>query len=73
VADGPLAGRADDVGRVLKEVGESFLNFQVVAKREAEQRAALARAADVMASIPYADSDITDLAGLLLLGEALWR
>ena len=28
--------------RVLREVGESFLNFQVVAKREAEQRAELA-------------------------------
>jgi anion-transporting ArsA/GET3 family ATPase len=73
VADGPLAQRADDVGRVLKEVGESFLNFQVVAAREAEQRAALAHAADVLATIPYAESDITDLAGLLGLGEALWR
>ena len=30
-------------GRVLREVGESFLNFQVVAKREAEIRAELQR------------------------------
>ena len=30
------------VARVLAEVGESFRNFQVVAKREAEQRAELA-------------------------------
>jgi anion-transporting ArsA/GET3 family ATPase len=73
VADGPLATRSDDVGRVLREVGESFLNFQVVAKREAEQRAELAGAADVLATVPYAESDITDLAGLLKLGESLWR
>jgi hypothetical protein len=61
------------VGRVLHEVGESFLNFQVVAKREAEQRAELAGAADVLATVPYADTDITDLTGLLMLGESLWR
>jgi hypothetical protein len=54
-------------------VGESFLNFQVVAKREAEQRAELAGAADVLATVPYADTDITDLTGLLMLGESLWR
>jgi anion-transporting ArsA/GET3 family ATPase len=63
----------DDVTRVLHEVGESFLNFQVVAKREAEQRAELAVSADVVASVPYADHDITDVAGLLELGRSLWR
>jgi anion-transporting ArsA/GET3 family ATPase len=61
------------VARVLAEVGESFLNFQVVATREAEQRAELAGVPDVVATVPYADHDITDLAGLLELGEALWR
>jgi anion-transporting ArsA/GET3 family ATPase len=67
------AGDADDVARVLHEVGESFLNFQVVATREAEQRAELAGAADVMAAVPYAEGDITDVAGLLALGQAFWR
>jgi hypothetical protein len=52
-------------------VGESFLNFQVVAAREADQRAELAAHADVVVSVPYADHDITDLAGLLELGESL--
>jgi anion-transporting ArsA/GET3 family ATPase len=66
-------GASDQVARVLAEVGESFLNFQVVATREAEQRAELAAASDVVATIPYADHDITDLAGLLELGEWLWR
>jgi anion-transporting ArsA/GET3 family ATPase len=70
-ADGADLGAPDQVARVLAEVGESFLNFQVVATREAEQRAELA--ADVVTTIPYADHDITDLAGLLELGEALWR
>jgi len=66
---------ADDaaVARVLGEVGESFLNFRVVATREAEQRAELAVGADVVATVPYADHDITDLAGLLELGASLWR
>jgi hypothetical protein len=61
------------VARVLAEVGESFLNFQVVAKREAEQRSELAAHADTVAIVPYADHDITDLRGLLELGESLWR
>jgi anion-transporting ArsA/GET3 family ATPase len=66
-------GERAQVARVLHEVGESFLNFQVVAKREAEQRAELAAVPDVVATVPYADHDITDLAGLLELGESLWR
>ena len=61
------------VARVLREVGESFLNYQVVAKREAEQRAELARSPDVVATVPYFDTDIYDLAGLLRLGEQIWR
>ncbi|MBX3312940.1 MAG: ArsA family ATPase [Actinobacteria bacterium] len=61
------------VGRVLETVGESFLNYQVVAKREAEQRASLSRSPDVVAAVPYFEADIHDLAGLLALGEQIWR
>jgi anion-transporting ArsA/GET3 family ATPase len=68
----PVEADAAAVARVLGEVGESFLNFQVVATREAEQRAELAAGADVMATVPYADHDITDLAGLLELGASLF-
>ena len=64
---------ADLLAQVLGEVGESFLNFQVVAKREAEMRAELSGAPDVVAAVPYFDHDIYDLAGLLGLGEKLWR
>ena len=66
-------GPPDQVARVLREVGESFRNFQVVAKREAEIRAELSAAPDVVATVPYFDHDITDLAGLLELGQQLWR
>jgi len=65
-------GPADDVARVLQEVGESFGNFEVVAKREAELRAELGPAADVVVSVPSFESDIYDLAGLVRLGRAVW-
>ncbi|MGI9119871.1 MAG: ArsA family ATPase [Acidimicrobiales bacterium] len=61
------------LAQVLRELGESFLNFQVVAKREAEQRAELAVSAEVVATVPSLDTDIFDLAGLVRLGEQLRR
>jgi anion-transporting ArsA/GET3 family ATPase len=66
-------GDRGDVDRVLRELGESFLNFQVVAKREAEQRAELRVGPELVVSVPYLDSDIYDIAGLLEVGDALWR
>lgn len=67
---------ADAVPRlshVLAQVGESFLDYQVVARREAEQRAELSSTPDVTVSIPYFDDDIHSLAGLLRLGERIFR
>jgi len=69
----PLDADVDDVERVLREIGESFFKFQVVAKREAETRAELAASPDVIATVPYFDSDIYDLAGLVRLGDQIWR
>jgi len=63
---------AEALARVLAEVGDSFRRFAVVAKREAEQRAELARVPDTVVRVPYLDRDITDLAGLLALARALW-
>ena len=60
------------VAPVLVEIAESFLRFQVVAQREAEQQAELSVAPDVVATIPYFETDIFDLAGLLRLGEEIW-
>jgi anion-transporting ArsA/GET3 family ATPase len=64
---------AELVSRVLREVGESFLNYRVIATQEAEQRAELSRKPELVASVPYFDTDIHDLAGLLRLGEQIWR
>jgi anion-transporting ArsA/GET3 family ATPase len=60
------------IRRVIDEVAESFCNFQVVASREAEQQAELAVRPEVVASVPYFDTDIYDLAGLVRLGEQIW-
>ena len=69
---GPDVGDAAALERVLIEISESFLNFQVVAQREAEQRAELAVSPEVVASVPFFDTDIADLTGLLRLGQHIW-
>jgi anion-transporting ArsA/GET3 family ATPase len=70
----PAVGDEDaaQVQRVLTEVAENFIRFQLVAQREAEQEAMLGRIPDVVATVPYFDTDIFDLAGLLQLGEKIW-
>jgi anion-transporting ArsA/GET3 family ATPase len=68
-----LGEDVDQVQRVLREVGTSFLNFQVVAQREAETRAEMGAQPELVASVPYFDHDIIDVAGLLQLGDAIWR
>ncbi|MGK2930197.1 MAG: ArsA family ATPase [Acidimicrobiales bacterium] len=74
VLAGPLGGPTpEDLAAVIEEVAGSFLDYRVVATREAEQRKELSAQPDVIASVPYFDSDIFDLAGLLRLGEQIWR
>lgn len=63
---------AATLARVLREVGESFANFAVVAQREAEQQVALSARAGVVGAVPHLDEDVADLAGLLRVGRALW-
>lgn len=70
-----IGGPADDVERlatVLREVGQSFLDYQVVTRREAEQRSELAEIPRLTATVPFFDDDIHSLGGLLRLGERLW-
>lgn len=69
------AGLLDDPGRtarVLRTVGESFRNFGVVAKREAELRAELARVPDVLCRVPTLEVDIHDVGGLAEIGAHLF-
>jgi anion-transporting ArsA/GET3 family ATPase len=72
-AIGAPADNVDRLGHVLTEVGDSFLNYQIVARREAEQRSELASTPELTATVPYFDDDIHSLAGLLRLGEQIWR
>ena len=69
---GDGAGDEAQVARVLTEVAESFLRFQVVAQREAEQQSELSVSTDVVVTVPYFETDICDLAGLLRLAERVW-
>jgi len=59
-------------GRVLATIGESFLNFEVAAKREAELRAELGRLSAPVLRVPAFEEDIHDLSGLARLGECLF-
>jgi anion-transporting ArsA/GET3 family ATPase len=59
-------------GRVLATIGESFLNFEVAAKREAELRTELVRLSAPVLRVPAFEEDIHDLRGLARLGECLF-
>ncbi len=69
----PAMGDTDQIARVLGEVADSYLNFQVVALREMEERSMLSVVPDVLATVPFFDTDIFDLAGLVRLGEQIWE
>jgi anion-transporting ArsA/GET3 family ATPase len=62
--------------RVLRTLGESFRNYEVVARREAELRVELRRlpqpGPEVVVSVPSFDADIADVAGLIRIGEVLF-
>ena len=60
------------VAAVLGELAQSFSNFRLVANREAELLRELAGAHDVAATVGYQPGNITDLAGLLKIGAAIW-
>jgi anion-transporting ArsA/GET3 family ATPase len=69
-------GLTDDpatAARVVEEVAESFLDFGVVARREAEQQAELRGSPDLLITVPFFDADIYDMGGLLALGAQIWR
>jgi anion-transporting ArsA/GET3 family ATPase len=60
------------LARVIAEVGSSFLDYNVVAQREAEQRTELAHVPETLVSVPFFDTDVYDMEGLLQLGARLW-
>ncbi len=58
--------------RVLRTIADSYANFSVVAMREAELRAELARVPDVVVRVPGFEHDISDIESLLAICEALF-
>ncbi|MHB8593641.1 MAG: ArsA family ATPase [Acidimicrobiales bacterium] len=58
--------------RVLAEIGQSYVDYRVVAQREAEQQAELGSIPETLVSVPYFDTDVYDLKGLMRLGARLW-
>jgi anion-transporting ArsA/GET3 family ATPase len=65
-------GDRDHTARVLCTIGESFQNFAVVTKREAELRAELGRVPEVVVTVPDSEIDIADVSGLAHMAEALF-
>ena len=70
--DLPELSDAERNARVLRIASQSFRDFSVVAKREAELRNELARLPDVVASVPAFTDDIGDLDGLARIAAALF-
>jgi anion-transporting ArsA/GET3 family ATPase len=62
--------------RVLRTLADSFHNYEVVARREAELRTELGRIAppgpEVVLTVPSFDADIADVRGLARIGEVLF-
>jgi anion-transporting ArsA/GET3 family ATPase len=73
--DGALTDTAS-TARVLRTLADSFRNYEVVARREAELRTELSRLAppgpEVVVSVPSFDADIADVRGLARIGEVLF-
>ena len=72
LAEARGAQDAAQLQRVLAEIGQSYLDYRLVAQREAEQRAELATVPETLVTVPYFDTDVYDLQGLLHLGDKLW-
>jgi anion-transporting ArsA/GET3 family ATPase len=68
----PALADSARTARVLRTVGESFANFSVVAMREAELRAELARVPDVVVRVPGFAHDISDVDALAEICGALF-
>lgn len=60
------------LARVLREVATSFLDYQVVAEREARQQEELGVSPEVLVRVPHLDHDVADLRGVVEVGERLW-
>ncbi len=74
--DDPALDDASGIARVLRTLADSFRNYEVVARREAELRVELGHTAspgpEVVVSVPSFAADIADVRGLARIGEVLF-
>jgi anion-transporting ArsA/GET3 family ATPase len=68
----PVLADPARTARVLRTIGASYTNFSVVAMREAELRAELARGPEVVVRIPTLEDDIGDVDGLAAICRYLY-
>ena len=68
-----LAASEDQLVRLVQDLGRNYLRYQVVASRESEEADALRRDVEVAVSVPFFAEDISDLAGLVRVGQWLWN
>ena len=72
----PALADTTSSARVLRTLADSFHNYEVVARREAELRTELTRIAppgpEVIVSVPAFPADIDDARALVRIGEALF-
>jgi len=59
--------------RLLATLADSYRNFNVIAKREAELRAEMAASPDLVLTVPLGESDVADLAALDELAHHLFE
>ncbi len=67
-----LGGDVARLTRVLEEIGRSFSNFELVASRQAELLAEMAKAHEVTATVPHLPGEVSGLGDLLEIGRRLF-
>lgn len=68
-----LKGKEELVEQVLNELSANFDRFASLARHENEQRRGLESASLAVAAVPWFESDLHDVEGLLRLSEKIWQ
>jgi anion-transporting ArsA/GET3 family ATPase len=68
----PRLSECERDSRVLRTAAETFLDYRTVAAHEAELRAELARAPEIVVNVPGLEDDVHDVTGLARVGERLF-
>ena len=68
----PRLAECERDSRVLRTAAETFLDYRTMAAHEAELRAELARAPEIVVNVPGLEDDVHDVTGLARVGERLF-